>query len=170
MPTATAAPQAAAGKTTVKRHTPRKTSVAARKASASAGKEVARRAPGTDLAELKPAGLSDQWFDMIQTSQETTFGAIRKFVDIVDSTIPVIGGDASRRRKLVEGAIDVADLAARAQLGLMRGAVQSAVLVNVGFDVDVNVDTDVDAFTGVDVSVAVPTDVGAFKTKGDTQL
>lgn len=172
MPTASAAPQAAAGKSKVKRHVRRKTSVAAAKAPSSSGKEVARHVPGTELAERRPSGISDQWFEAAYSGQETAFGAIRKFVDLVDSTVPVIGGDSSRRRKLVEGAIDVADLAARTPLGLMRGAVQNAVLVNVGFDVDVNVDTDVDAFTGVDVGVdvAVPTDVGAFKNKGDSKL
>lgn len=170
MPTATAAPRAAAGKSTVKRHAPRKTSVVTSKAAKNTSKAVARRVPGTDLAERKPAGLSDPWFEKAQSGQQAAFDAVRKFVEIVDTTVPVIGGDDSRRRKLIEGAIDVVDLAARVQLGLMRGAVQSAVLVNVGVDVDVNVDTDVDAFTGVDVSVAVPTDVGAFKTKGSTQL
>lgn len=157
MPTETETPQAATDKTTVKRHAPRKASVAGRKAATSASKEVAPRSTGTDLAKRKPTGISDQWFDMTQTGQQTAFDVIRKFVEIVDMTVPVIGGDTSRRRKLIEGAIDVADLAARAQLGLMRGAVQNAVLVNVGVDVDVN------AFNGVDV--AVPTDVGAFNAK-----
>lgn len=165
MPTETETPQAATDKTTVKRHAPRKASVAGRKAATSASKEVAQRSAGTDLAKRKPAGISDQWFDMAQTGQQTAFDVIRKFVEIVDMTVPVIGGDTSRRRKLIEGAIDVADLAARAQLGLMRGAVQNAVLVNVGVDVDVN------AFNGVDVAVdvAVPTDVGAFNTKDAIQ-
>lgn len=167
MPTETETPQAATDKTTVKRHAPRKASVAGRKAATSASKEVAPRSTGTDLAKRKPTGISDQWFDMTQTGQQTAFDVIRKFVEIVDMTVPAIGGDTSRRRKLIEGAIDVADLAARAQLGMMRGAgaqlgmmrgaVQNAVLVNVGVDVDVN------AFNGVDV--AVPTDVGAFNAK-----
>lgn len=111
---------------------------------------------------------SDAWFSMARSGQESAINTVRRFVDLVDSVLPVQGGDDSRRRKLVDGAFDLVDRAAEAQLGMMRSAVQSAVLVYV----DVGVHTDVDAFNGVDVDVdvSVPTDVGAFKTKGNDQM
>ena len=108
--------------------------------------------------------MSEAWYQMARGGQTASLDALRKFVDVV---VPLQGGDDSRRRKLINGAFDLADRAGAAQLGLARGALQNSVLVyvDVGVDVDVNVDTDVDAFTGVDVGVDVnvPTDVGAFK-------
>lgn len=98
--------------------------------------------------------LSDTWFEMARGGQTATLGALRK---IVDAAVPLQGGEDSRRRKLIDSAFDLADRAGAAQLGLARGALQGSVLVY--FDVDVTVDTDVDAFTGVDVDVTVPTNV-----------
>lgn len=113
--------------------------------------------------------LSEAWFSMARSGQQSAIGAVRKFVDLVDVVLPLQGDDDSRRRRLVDGAFDLADRAAAAQLGMMRSAVQSAVLVYV--DVNVSVDTDVDAFNGIDVGVDVttPTDIGAFKIKGGSQ-
>lgn len=113
--------------------------------------------------------LSEAWFSMARSGQQSAIGAVRKFVDLVDVVLPLQGGDDSRRRRLVDGAFDLADRAAAAQLGMMRSAVQSAVLVYV--DVNVSVDTDVDAFNGIDVGVDVttPTDIVAFKIKGGSQ-
>lgn len=104
--------------------------------------------------------MSEAWFQMARGGQTTSLEALRKIVDIA---VPLQGGDESRRRKLIDGAFDLADRVGAAQLGLARGALQSAVLVYV--DVGVEVNTDVDAFNGVDVGVDVnvPTDVGAFK-------
>jgi hypothetical protein len=112
--------------------------------------------------------VSDAWFSMARGSQEMSLRAARSFIDLVDTVLPIEGGDDSHRRRLIDGAFDLADRTAAAQLGMMRSAVRSAVLVNIDFDVGVNVDTDVDAFNGIDVGVdvSVPTDVGAFKSKG----
>lgn len=98
--------------------------------------------------------MSDAWFEMARGGQTATLEALRKVVDIA---IPLQGGEDSRRRKLIDGAFELADRAGAAPLDLARGALQGSVLVY--FDVDVTVDTDVDAFTGVDVDVTVPTNV-----------
>lgn len=98
--------------------------------------------------------MSDAWFEMARGSQTATLEALRKVVDVA---LPLQGGEDSRRRKLIDGAFDLADRAGAAPLGMARGALQGSVLVY--FDVDVTVETDVDAFTGVDVDVTVPTNV-----------
>lgn len=138
------------------RRAPRKTSAAKPKA-----------VPGKDLAAKKDpiTDLSDAWFSTLRGQQESAFGTARRLVDVVDKVFPVQGGDESRRRKLIDGAFELADWAAETQLDLMRSAMQSAVLVYV--DVNVNVDTDVEAFSNNDtnVDVTVPTDVGAFNVK-----
>lgn len=134
----------------------------------SASGQTAVAAPAKPSVLTKRDGvmteMSEAWYQMARGGQTASLDALRKFVDVV---VPLQGGDESRRRKLINGAFDLADRAGAAQLGLARGALQNSVLVyvDVGVDVDVNVDTDVDAFTGVDVGVDVnvPTDVGAFK-------
>lgn len=133
-----------------------------------ASEQTAVAAPAKPSVLAKRDGvmteMSEAWYQMARGGQTASLDALRKFVDVV---VPLQGGDESRRRKLINGAFDLADRAGAAQLGLARGALQNSVLVyvDVGVDVDVNVDTDVDAFTGVDVGVDVnvPTDVGAFK-------
>lgn len=160
------------------RRAPRKATAKPPAARRAAAKHTATAEPITAgsgeqaLAQRRGAvnELSDSWFSMVRSSQESAIDTARKFVDLVDVVLPVQGGEDSRRRRLIDGAFDLADRAAAAQLGVMRSALQSAVLVYV--DVDVSVDTDVDAFNGVDVGVdvSVPTDVGAFKTKGSDQM
>lgn len=98
--------------------------------------------------------MSDVWFQMARGSQTATLDALRKVVDVA---LPLQGGEDSRRRKLIDGAFELADRAGAAPLDMARGAMNSSVLVY--FDVDVTVETDVDAFTGVDVDVTVPTNV-----------
>lgn len=158
------------------RRSPRKVTssdvaVRARRAEAPSEPAENQQQAGTDLAAPSKASvfdkrdgvmteMSEAWFQMARGGQVATLDALRKVVDVA---IPFQGGDESRRRKLIDGAFDLADRVGAAQLGLTRGALQSAVLVYV--DVGVEVNTDVDAFNGVDVGVDVnvPTDVGAFK-------
>lgn len=110
--------------------------------------------------------LSDAWFASVRSRQSSALDKARKLVNLVDAVVPVQGGEASRRRKLVDGAFELADWAAGAQLELARSAMRGAVTVYV--DVAVNVDADVDAFNGVEtnVDVEVPTDVGFLKHRG----
>jgi hypothetical protein len=150
-------------KTPAKPAAARHTATAEPVASSNGEQALAQRSKPVD-------SLSESWFSMVRSGQESALDTARKFVDLVDVVLPVQGGEDSRRRRVIDGAFDLADRAAAAQLGMMRSAVQSAVLVYV--DVDVNVDTDVDAFNGIDVGVdvTVPTDVGAFKTRGSNQM
>jgi hypothetical protein len=115
---------------------------------------------GLDKQHGAATGLSDAWFSMARSGQEHSLQAARQFIDLVDAVLPVQGGEDSHRRRLIDGAFDLADRVGAAELGMMRSAVQSAVLFDV--DVNVNVDTDVDAFNGVEVGVNVPTDVHAL--------
>ncbi|MBJ7348545.1 MAG: hypothetical protein JHC87_08255 [Thermoleophilaceae bacterium] len=113
------------------------------------GKAAAKKAQ-PDAKDSRVLDISDQWLGYARTGQVLALEATRKFVELVDDTVP-LGGEGSRRRELVNGAFQLADGVAQAQLGLLRGAVHGMVFVNVAVDVN--------AFNGTDVDVSVPTSV-----------
>lgn len=97
---------------------------------------------------------------MVRSSQEASLHAARGFIDLVDMAVPIEGGDDSHRRRLIDGAFQLADQTAAAQLGAMRSALHRPQLLHV--------ENVVKAFNdvNVNVTVTVPTDVGAFKWRG----
>ena len=107
------------------------------------------------------AEIVDSGFAMARLGQEATFHAARAFVDLVDTVLPVQGGEDSIRRELIDSAFHLADQAAVAQLRAVRSVVHRPHLPFV------NLDLQAFTFEGVDVDVAVsvPTDVGAFNSK-----
>jgi hypothetical protein len=91
-------------------------------------------------APAHEAELPEQWIELARTGQRTAIETVRTFVETLERTLPSRGEGASRRRELVEAALELADKLAHAQYDLLRHAVASAVLVNVDVDVDVDVD------------------------------
>ncbi len=95
---------------------------------------------------------SDRLFDRVGSGESTVIDTALKLAELIDDVTP-LGGEGSPRRALLNGAFQLADDVAQAQLGLMRSAVHGVVFVNVdvhafnGTDVDVNVGTNVDTLT-----------------------
>lgn len=114
-----------------------------------------------DVQQSSAADFVDGSFALARLGQEATLQAARNLVDLVDSVVPVQGGDDSFRRGMVDGAFRLADELASSQLRAVRSVVHRPQLFML--DLDFNAFT----FEGVDVNVAVqvPTDVGAFNSK-----
>lgn len=94
-----------------------------------------------------PAGSSDeaskQWLALARTSEQAALATVRKFVDVVEEAIPLDVAGVSRRRQVIDGALEMTERLLHTQYDLIRSAVRSAVLVDVDVGVDVNVDVDV---------------------------
>ncbi len=87
--------------------------------------------------------VSKQWLALTKTSEQTALATVRKFVHIVEEAIPLDVTGVSRRRELIDGALEMTERLIHTQYDLMRSAVRSAVLVDVDVGVDVNVNVDV---------------------------
>ena len=81
-----------------------------------------------------------QWLALARTSEQTALATVRKFVDTVEQAMPLDVADLSRRREVIDAALEMAQRLIHTQYDFMRSSVRSMVLV----DVDVNVDVDVD--------------------------
>jgi hypothetical protein len=72
--------------------------------------------------------LSDDVLKTIEAGSRTVIEAIRKFVDVVDEALPALphGERPSRRREIVDAAMDMADRLVKTQYESIRSVVQSA--------------------------------------------
>ncbi len=87
-------------------------------------KSAAERA--SDLTE-RAAGLSDEVLKSVESGQRTAIDAVRKFVDAVDESMPAHGDDhPSRRKTVVDAALDMADKLVKTQYEFIRSVVNSA--------------------------------------------
>lgn len=103
----------------------------------------------------RSAETANQYLELAHSGQVTTIDAARMLTEFVDDVVP-LGGEGSHRRKVIDGAFNAAEALAKSQIGFMRSAARGVTFVNVavdvnafnGTDVDVNVDTDVEAPIG----------------------
>jgi hypothetical protein len=97
---------------------------AASKASASAsargGSARARRGRGS------PAALSRDALRSLEEGQRAALDAVRKFVETVDSALPLRGDGGPRRQEIVDSALEMAERLVQTQYDLLRKVVQSA--------------------------------------------
>jgi len=87
-------------------------------------KTVAERA--SDLTE-RAAGLSDEVLKSVESGQRTAIDAVRKFVGAVDESMPAHGDDhPSRRKTIVDAALEMADKLVKTQYEFIRSVIGSA--------------------------------------------
>jgi hypothetical protein len=94
-------------------------------------------------AERLTAGsdeLMKQWIELAKSSEQTALATVRKFVETVEHAMPLDVVDLSRRREVIDAALEMAQRLIHTQQDFVRSAVRSMVLVNVDVDVDVDVD------------------------------
>lgn len=72
--------------------------------------------------------LSDDVLKSLDSGSRAAIEAVRKFVDVVDEALPALphGERPSRRREIVDAAMDMADRLVKTQYEFLRSVVQSA--------------------------------------------
>jgi hypothetical protein len=72
--------------------------------------------------------LSDDVLKSLESGSRAVIEAVRKFVDVVDEALPALphGERPSRRREIVDAAMDMADRLVKTQYEFLRSVVQSA--------------------------------------------
>lgn len=71
------------------------------------------------------AGLSDEVLESVEAGRRAAIEAVRKFVDTVDEVTPALV-DASRRKTIVDAALDLADSLVTTRVEFLRSVVRSA--------------------------------------------
>ena len=74
----------------------------------------------------RTAELSEDVLKSVESGQRAAIEAVRKFVDTVDEALPGIGEGASRRQKVVDSAMEMADRLVHTQYDFIRKVVDSA--------------------------------------------
>ena len=87
--------------------------------------ESTAAAKAADLAD-KTAELSQEVLSSVEAGQRAAIAAVRKFVDTVDEALPAIGDRPSRREKVIDAALDMADKLVTTQYDFLRTVVRSA--------------------------------------------
>jgi len=72
--------------------------------------------------------LSDDVLKSLETGTQAAIEAVRKFIDVVDEALPALphGERPSRRREIVDAAMEMADRLVKTQYEFLRSVVQSA--------------------------------------------
>jgi hypothetical protein len=79
-----------------------------------------------DLTE-RAADLSDEVLKSVESGQRAAIDAVRKFVGAVDESLPAHGDEGpSRRKTIVDAALDMADKLVTTQYEFIRSVVGSA--------------------------------------------
>ena len=117
---ATTAP--AAGTSTAKKKAPAKKSSSTKK-SAPATKGAAATTKG---AVDSTAELSDDVLAAVESGQRAAIDAVHRFLETVDEALPALGERPSRREKVVDAALEMADRLTTTQYEFLRTVVRSA--------------------------------------------
>jgi len=98
----------------------------------------AAKAPGTRKRTVtvprpstpidRAVGLSDEVLDSLEKGQRAAIEAVRKFVDTVDHALPALPHDEgpTRRREIVDSALEMADTLVHAQYDFIHKVIDSA--------------------------------------------
>jgi len=70
--------------------------------------------------------LSDDVLKSLESGQRAAIEAVRKFVDTVDERLPALGARPSRRKDIIDAAMEMADRLVETQYEFVRNVVQSA--------------------------------------------
>ena len=114
------------------RRSPAAKAPATRKHSPAAKAPATRRrtttAPRSATAVDKTKELSEEVIDSLEKGQRAAIEAVRKFVDTVDQTLPVLphGEGPSKRQEIVDSALEMADRLVHAQYEFIHKVIDSA--------------------------------------------
>jgi hypothetical protein len=70
--------------------------------------------------------LTEEALSSIESGQRAAIEAVRKFVDTVDEALPALGDRPTRRREIVDAAMEMADRLVQTQYEFLKKVVQSA--------------------------------------------
>ena len=70
--------------------------------------------------------LSDEVLKSLESGQRAAIEAVRKFIDTVDEALPAIGERPSRRQRIIDGAMEMAERLTHTQYTFLRDVVQDA--------------------------------------------
>ena len=119
----------AAGTTSAKKKAPAKKSPSAKK-SAPATKDAAAATKGAAAATKgavdATAELSDDVLAAVESGQRAAIDAVHRFLETVDEALPALGERPSRREKVVDAALEMADKLTTTQYEFLRTVVRSA--------------------------------------------
>ncbi|MGO8852017.1 hypothetical protein [Mycobacterium sp.] len=73
----------------------------------------------------RAAGVSDEVLESVEAGRRAAIEAVRKFVDTVDEVTPALV-DASRRKTIIDAALDLADSLVTTRVESLRSVVRSA--------------------------------------------
>ncbi len=88
-----------------------------------------RTAASRSRAAVRPtAGLSEDVVKSVETGQRAAIDAVRKFVDTVDRAMPALphGEGPTRRKEIVDSAMEMADRLVHTQYEFIREVIDSA--------------------------------------------
>jgi hypothetical protein len=113
---AKATPASGASKTSAAKKAPAKQSAPAKKGAAAAAKG----------AVDSTAELSDDILQAVESGQRAAIDAVHRFLETVDEALPALGERPSRREKVVDAALEMADKLTTTQYEFLRTVVRSA--------------------------------------------
>ena len=90
-----------------------------------AQKPASRQDMTVDLVD-RTAHLSEEVLKSVESGQRAAISAVRKFVDTIEEAFPASADGPSRREKVVEAALDMADKLVTTQYDFLRSVVHSA--------------------------------------------
>ena len=110
-----------AGTTSAKKKTPAKNQTSAKKRSS-----TKTSAPDTKGVVDSTAELSDDVLAAVESGQRAAIDAVHRFLETVDEALPALGERPSRREKVVDAALEMADKLTTTQYEFLRTVVRSA--------------------------------------------
>jgi hypothetical protein len=72
------------------------------------------------------AELSDDVLKAVESGQRAAIDAVHRFLETVDEALPAIGERPSRREKVIDAALEMADRLTTTQYEFLRTVVRSA--------------------------------------------
>jgi hypothetical protein len=98
----------------------------AAKAPAAHKRTTTAPAPAIDIERTKE--LSEEVLDSLEKGQRAAIDAVRKFLDTVDHALPALPRDEgpSRRREIVDSALEMADRLVHTQYDFIHKVIDSA--------------------------------------------
>jgi hypothetical protein len=124
---AAAAPTAGSS-TTAKKSTPAKKSAHTKKGTTAKKSAPAKKgaAAATKGMVDSTAELSDDVLKAVEAGQRAAIDALHRFLETVDEVLPALGERPSRREKVVDAALEMADRLTTTQYEFLRAVVRSA--------------------------------------------
>lgn len=112
-----------------------KTAKAAKAPAAEAGTSAKKRAPRKSAPKKgapkkgrvdTAAELSDDVLEAVESGQRAAIDAVHRFLETVDEALPALGERPSRREKVIDAALEMADRLTTTQYEFLRTVVRSA--------------------------------------------